>query len=379
MAKSVSRKPAKPYPDFPLTAHANGQWCKKIAGKVRFFGVWADPIGAKERYLRERDDLHAGRTPSRLSSEGRPTTERMIVEFLDRTLSRAESGEISRRSYVDYVGIGKAMIEHFGSTTDPTKLRPTDFAAFRSKLSKTYGLFRVRKSVTVCRMFFKWAFESELIDSMPRFGPDFSTPTAKQRRIHKATTGKKLLTAAEAKALVSMPDPMWRAICLLGLNGGLGNTDAAELRLEEIAGEWLSKPRGKTGVDRRIPLWPETVEALAEWAKLRPAPRPGCESLVFLSGHGRKLIRVNESGRTTDLTAAGFRRARKSAGVDRKGIGFYWLRHTFQTIGDGARDAVATSAIMGHVDSSMAGSYREGIDDERLLAVVEHVRQWVKA
>jgi hypothetical protein len=35
-------KPAKPSPDFPLTAHATGRWGKKIAGKVQYFGRWED-------------------------------------------------------------------------------------------------------------------------------------------------------------------------------------------------------------------------------------------------------------------------------------------------------------------------------------------------
>jgi hypothetical protein len=32
---------------------------------------------------------------------------------------------------------------------------------------------------------------------------------------------------------------------------------------------------------------------------------------------------------------------------------------------------------MGHVDDSMSGHYRERIDDERLRAVVAHVRGWL--
>jgi hypothetical protein len=43
-------KPAKPYPDFPLCAHPNGQWAKKIKGKIHYFGAWSNPGGALEKY-----------------------------------------------------------------------------------------------------------------------------------------------------------------------------------------------------------------------------------------------------------------------------------------------------------------------------------------
>ena len=61
----------------------------------------------------------------------------------------------------------------------------------------------------------------------------------------------------------------------------------------------------------------------------------------------------------------------------RKGLGFYTLRHTFATIAGESRDQVAVNAIMGHVDNSMAGVYRERISDERLIAVTDTVHQWL--
>src|SRR5262249_52987015 len=66
-------KPSKPYLDFPLTAHPAGYWCRKIRGKIHYFGPWDDPDGALQKYLEQKDDLHAGRTP-------RPDTEGLTIK-----------------------------------------------------------------------------------------------------------------------------------------------------------------------------------------------------------------------------------------------------------------------------------------------------------
>jgi hypothetical protein len=44
------------------------------------------------------------------------------------------------------------------------------------------------------------------------------------------------------------------------------------------------------------------------------------------------------------------------------------------TIGGEAKDQVAVDHTMGHARDDMASAYRERISDERLRAVVEHVR-----
>ena len=46
-------KPTKPTPDYPLFAHANGQWARKLNGNLHYYGRWADAYGALSRYLVE--------------------------------------------------------------------------------------------------------------------------------------------------------------------------------------------------------------------------------------------------------------------------------------------------------------------------------------
>ena len=87
---------------------------------------------------------------------------------------------------------------------------------------------------------------------------------------------------------------------------------------------------------------------------------------------------------------AGDEQGRPSAGADptrhqrgfwkyRKGIGFYTLRHTFETVARATRDQVAVNVVMGHVDDSMAAMVREEVGDDRLRAVADDVRRWLFA
>ncbi len=57
-----ARKPKKPHKNFPLTPHPSGNWCKKVNGRIYYFGHHADE--ALLRWLAEKDDLLAGRTPA---------------------------------------------------------------------------------------------------------------------------------------------------------------------------------------------------------------------------------------------------------------------------------------------------------------------------
>ena len=60
MAKSHSKRKTRS-DKFPLTLHPTGQYCKKISGKLYYFG--SDKRTASERYLEQAAFLHAGKRP----------------------------------------------------------------------------------------------------------------------------------------------------------------------------------------------------------------------------------------------------------------------------------------------------------------------------
>ena len=105
ITKSISKngRPDKPYKDFPLYAHNNGQWAKKVRGITRLFGPWDDPHGALDKWLAQKDDLLAGREP-RATGEG--LTVRLPGQPVPCKQGKScQTGELTQRSWNDYDAI----------------------------------------------------------------------------------------------------------------------------------------------------------------------------------------------------------------------------------------------------------------------------------
>jgi integrase len=368
-------KPAKPYPDFPLTAHPAGYWCKKIRGKIYYFGPWVDPDGALAKYLEQRDALHAGRAP-------RPDSEALTVKdsanaFLNAKAALVDSGELSPFTFAGYRRAAEALVRHTGKSRLVSDLTPTDFASLRVKLAERLGARALGVTIVCVRSVLKHAFDSGLIDRPVRFGPAFKGPSRKTVRLDRARKGPKLFTADEVRRLIDAAGQPLKAMLLLGINCGFGNADCGHLPLSalDLDAGWVDFPRPKTGMPRRCPLWPETVAAVREALALRKKPRDhDAGGLAFVTYFGAGWSKRSS---TSAIVREVMKLLRRLGINGRHRLGFYTLRHTFRTVADGAKDQPAADLIMGHEVPHMSTVYREGIDDERLRAVADHVRSWL--
>lgn len=385
-----STKAAKPHKDFPLFPHATGRWAKKVRQKLVYFGKVADdPDGqtALARWLEQKDDLLAGR--SIRTGEGL-TCRDLANGFLEAKERLADAGEISRSHWFDYHRACERMLDCFGKTTAVASLRPDDFDRLRSKIAETWGPVALGNEIQRIRSVFKWGYDSELLKAPIRFGQSFKKPSKKVRRLARKASGEKLFTAHELRIIIAAADTPLKAMILLALNAGFGQTDLSTLPLSrlDLSKGWHTYERPKTGTDRRAPLWPETIKALKEAIAKRPKPKSADDAdMVFVTRFGERWVRLKwaqtetgvERNAWIDSIGMTFRKLVRKLGINRPGASFYTLRRTFRTVADEAGDQPAAMFLMGHADddADMSATYRQRIDDARLTAVTGHVRKWL--
>lgn len=378
MAHSTkARKFEKPRPDFPLFPHATGRWAKKVRGRLHYFGRCADdPKGeaALAKWLDEKDDLLAGRTPNR-NREGL-TIHQLCNAFIAAKDGQAAAGDIALQTFVDYRDTCKLILDRLGKTRLVEDLRPTDFESLRAWLAKRYAKTTLANEVQRIRTTFKYAVDAELIGRAINFGPTFKRPAKRILRADRQSKGSRMFEARELRKLLKGADVQLRAMLLLGINCGFGNSDCGRLPHSalDLKNGWVNFPRPKTAIERRCKLWPETIEALREAMAVRPRPKnPEHADLVFVTKYGGPWAKETSDSPISNET----RKLLDRTGIYRPGLGFYCLRRGFETIGGDSRDQVAVDFIMGHSDPSMGAVYRQRIEDSRLEAVAAHVRRWL--
>ncbi|MDV6030387.1 MAG: phage integrase family protein [Phycisphaera sp. RhM] len=355
-----------------LSVHkASGLWCKTHRGKRYYFErVDDDPDGKAS--LEQWVQVLAGNEPKK---DVVASVKDVAEEWMQSKRSKLDAGEIVQDSYDEYFRTCELVFKSLGKQADATTLGPADFRKLRSSMAKRYGPVALGKHIGQVRSMFGFAYESGVLSIPVRFGPDFVKPKAKVLRKQRAKRGKQDFDAFEVNLLLDSANVNWKAMILLGVQAGFGNRDVAELKISvlDLESGWLDYPREKTGVARRIPLWPETVQAIRDVID----QHPGGTDRLFVGDRGRDFCTDNRTGGNR-ITGA-FKPVLKAAGFPETGRGFYCLRRTFQTQAEECGDLVAVQHIMGHAaaESDMSSRYRQRISDERLRRTVDTVRTWL--
>lgn len=349
--------------DFPLRWHPRGGWCKKIRGRVTYYGK-VTPDEALARYHQELPYLERGEVPPAYEPDA-ITLLQLCNEFLAAKKTRVASGELSQTTWKEYKRTADNLLAHFGQHRSVASIAPIDFVAYRAKLAEGRKLVALKNEVNRARIIFKFAFDAGLIDKPIRYGENFRRPNSGSMRKARNKIGRQDFTAKELKAILKTAKGDIRAMVLLGINAGLGNSDCAKLdaSMIDLAGGWLDCPRNKTGAIRRAKLWKETVAALKPFVNGRTA--------------GRVFSTVRHNPYDSVAISRAFDDVLEALGLQKEQRGFYGLRRSFRTIADECGDQPAIDVVMGHAHEAddMAAIYRQTVADDRLAKVAEHVRK----
>lgn len=425
--ESTSAKPGAPRPGFPLQAYSNGQWGKKIKGTRRYFGSWRDdPSGtdAEERYHVERRYWEAGLTPPTRGGAATPsagaTLDHVCKLFIERELERCRRGKISESHFLDIDRAIKALLAHFGRSRVCVSVRPDAWAGFRDELESKLGPDAMDRYIKAVRSCSKWAVANEHLPTAFKFGDAFPTvPLAAKkaaRRRQAQDHGEKLFGRDEIRRILDACEPQLKTMFLLAINAGFTQADCAGLprATVDLDAGIIDFDRVKTGVQRYVTLWPETVAALAAVQPIRPVvnadrfaeavrawqrrkptgekaiqqwerEQPDWDGLVFLSTRGTPWCEtratLDDDGRPAsvshyDLVAIEFAKVLAGLCLKRPGVGFGAGRHTFRSIAGEHPDAEAVKWIMGHSQDGMSRWYVH--KNERMFGRLRSVGQTVR-
>ena len=286
----------------------------------------------------------------------------------------------------DYKRIMGRMLPMIGKEKVVTELRAEDFSDLRTKMAEGHGLVTLTSELQRVKTLFKFAYDHEYVDNPVRVSVHLKAPSKKSKQEQRNAQNARMFEAAELRETLAAGGLQLRAMILLDINCGYGQSDISCLpeTAVNLPSGWIDFPRPKTAIPRRSPLWPETITALREAFQRRPTAKEtdavGC---AFVTKYGSRYVGQSATAAGTFIDSIGLEFGKLLRRLGLKGLkdrrNFYAIRHTFQTVGDEAKDPIAVNFLMGHAHDSadMSSVYRERTGDKRLLEVTNHVRLWL--
>jgi hypothetical protein len=119
---------------FPLTLHKTGQFCKKIRGKLYYFGT--DRKVALSRYIEQAAYLHTGKLLRPKSTVDQLSIKILCNLYLDYQHSRTAICEIKPRQVSDQIFLLKGFVSFVGPNRSVSDISTLDLQNYLQKLIK---------------------------------------------------------------------------------------------------------------------------------------------------------------------------------------------------------------------------------------------------
>ena len=147
---------------FSLTLHPTGQYCKKIGGKLYYFG--AEKKQALQRYLEQASHLHSGKASKSSTVYDGISLKVLCNLYLEHQHSRAEAGEIGSPQISDQTTVLREFVRYVGPNCSVSDISTMDLQNYRSKLiQQGRSAARINNHISAFKAIFHWAADNEVI------------------------------------------------------------------------------------------------------------------------------------------------------------------------------------------------------------------------
>ena len=323
-----------------------------------YFGV--DKKKAFERYLEQASALHSGKVSVSTSVEGEISIKALCNLYLEFQNAKLEQGELSSHHFSDQVNSFKKFVRFLGQHRRVNEISALDLQNYKRKLVKSYdSRHRINLNIAIMKAMFHWARTNEVLQNIPNIDAVTKMKIIQQE--------KPVFAREQIQIILDNATLQMQAMVMLGLNCGFGATDCSELLWKNIdfKNARVRFPRGKTGINRNLPLWPKTIQVLSAL--------PRKNERVFNTVRGYKWVRtvqtVDKQGNPKytnhNSVSKEFAKLLKKTGLKtEKGVGFYTLRRTAATLAAQSGDPFAVQRLLGHADLKMASTYVQDVSEQ---------------
>ena len=151
---------------FPLTLHPTGQYCKKIKGKIRYFGK--DKKKALEKYLAQSTYLHGPQSLAEKISNGKMTLRQLCNLYLHYQNSRVLVGDITAKHYNDSKYSLDRLMAFLGQSCRIENISTLDLQNYKRKLQSSYpSIDRQNLQIGIMKAMFHWARKNDVLENIP--------------------------------------------------------------------------------------------------------------------------------------------------------------------------------------------------------------------
>ncbi len=151
---------------FPLTLHPTGQYCKKINGKLYYFG--SDKKKALQKYLDQASDLHGNKEQTQKKSDCEMTLKELCDLYLQYQYLKIQANALTARHHNEQIASLNKFMSFLGQGRKIDEISTLDLQNYRRKLKKAYSTaHRMNLHISIMKAMFHWAKKNDVLDSIP--------------------------------------------------------------------------------------------------------------------------------------------------------------------------------------------------------------------